>query len=89
MTSSLPVAAQDFQKDLYENNLLRWDNFVSQNKWGGSEDYWLEMETAWGWERVALVMGYWNDIEACWEMKGLWEAKYAGANYRCVPANDR
>ena len=27
----------------------KWENFAEENKWGGSRDFWLEKDTAWGW----------------------------------------
>jgi hypothetical protein len=73
----------------YQKNLQVWNDFVSQNKWGNSEDYWLETSTADGWEKIALVMGYWNDWEGCEDIKVFWQTKYPAAKYRCIPANKR
>lgn len=75
--------------DEYQVHLQTWTDFVSQNKWGSSEDYWLEKWALGEWEKVALVMGYWNDWETCEEMKAFWQNTYAGADYRCIPANER
>lgn len=72
-----------------KNYLHAWRDFASKNKWGTSEDYWLETDTAWGWEKVSLVMGYGNDWEACEEIKGFWMRQYPAAKYRCIPANEK
>jgi hypothetical protein len=89
VASSASAQFSDVYSDEYMVNLQVWKDFVSQNKWGSSEDYWLETLTPWGWEKVAVVMGYWNDWEACEEMKAFWQNTYAGADYRCIPANER
>ena len=71
----------------YERNANRWSEFVSINKWGQSNDFWLEKSTAYGWEKVVLVFGYWNDNEACIDVKLALETKWPAASYRCLPAN--
>ena len=71
------------------SNQEAWEDFVSQNVWGNSEDYWLEKNTAEGWEKVTLVMGHWNDWEGCEDVKAALHTKYPRAQYRCIPANKR
>ena len=75
--------------DVYQKNLNIWHDFTSKNQWGNSEDYWLEKNTSEGWEKVALVMGYWNDLEGCEDIKATLETKYPRAQYRCIPANKK
>lgn len=65
----------------------KWKNFAEENKWGGSRDFWLEKDTAWGWEKVALILGYYDDYAGCLDIKETLEAKYGGPYYRCMPAN--
>ena len=75
--------------DTYQKNLKSWADFVAQNKWGNSEDYWLEKNTAYGWEKVILVMGYSSDSEGCEDIKATLQAKYPLAEYRCIKANKK
>ena len=85
----LMLPSMEVRANKHVNNLQVWKDFVSENKWGNSEDYWLETYTAYGWEKVALVIGYWNDWEGCEEIKIFWQQKYPAAQYRCIPANER
>ena len=71
----------------YQDEMTRWESFVEANKFGVSQDFWLEKDTPWGWERVALIMGYGDDYEACNDIKETLEAKYWRGLYRCMPAN--
>lgn len=81
------MATADEHFDLqYQNQMLLWEAFVKENPFY-SQDFWLESMTAWGWERVAIVMGYGDDYNACYDIKETLEAKYSGADYRCMPAN--
>ena len=69
------------------NNL---SNFVKKNA-VGNQDFWLQMETSYGWENVALVIGYYDDYEACTELIAGLEATqfFNKRNYRCYPANQK
>ena len=67
------------------NNL---SNFVKKNA-VGNQDFWLQMETSYGWQNVALVIGYYDAYEACTELIAGLEATqfFNKRNYRCYPAN--
>ena len=73
--------------DNYEDNLKRWEHFIESNQWGNSSDFWLEKKTSFGWEKVILIFGYWDDYDACDDVKRTLEVKYSAAQFRCVPAN--
>ena len=45
------IAAPVFA-DNYERNLETWEKFLLKNKWGSSQDFWLEKNTTMGWEKV-------------------------------------
>ena len=63
------------------------ENLMKKNTVGSSKDFWLEKDTAWGWEKVALIFGYGDDYDGCFDIKQTLETKWAGAVYRCVKAN--
>lgn len=72
----------------YTANLIAWEKFINANKWGTSEDYWLEKRTPWGWEKVGVIMGYGDDWLGCEDIKSTLQKKYMGrAEYRCLPTN--
>lgn len=75
--------------DQYEKNETKWGNFISKNKWGGSQDYYLQIFTSLNeWETVAVVMGYLDDWTSCKEIiSGLQETGFMDKEYRCIPAN--
>ena len=83
----LTIVMNPLFADEYEDNLKRWERFVQSNQWGNSSDFWLEKKTLAGWEKVLLVFGYWDDYDACDDVKSTLEVKYGAAQFRCIPAN--
>ena len=85
--SALLYANQTSASDIgtQMNNL---SNFVKKNV-VGNQDFWLQMETSYGWENVALVVGYYDDYDACTELIAGLEATqfFNKRNYRCYAAN--
>ena len=85
--SALLFANQASASDIgtHMNNL---SNFVKKNA-VGNQDFWLQMETSYGWANVALVVGYYDDYDACTELiAGLEATQFLNKrNYRCYPAN--
>ena len=80
------IAAPLFADD-YERNVKTWEKFLSKNRWGNSQDFWLEKNTSMGWEKVILVMGYFDDWQGCKDIKIALNNAYPIAEYRCIPAN--
>ena len=76
--------------DVDDANLQKWENFIRDNKFGQSEDYFLQINTAFGWETVSVVTGYWVDWDACQEIiVGLTAIALMKREYRCKPANEK
>ena len=50
-------------------------------------DYWFEMKSAIGWEKMILVMGYADDRSICLLLKRMGEQQSPDREFRCVPAN--
>lgn len=71
-----------------DKQISKLSAFIKKNK-VGEQDYWLQMDTAYGWLNVALVMGYWDDYTACTELiDGLEATQFINKrDYRCYPAN--
>ena len=61
---------------------------IKLNQVGNSTDLWLEKSSSFGgWDRVALVFGYWDDYEGCTEIVEELTRRNPLARYRCTPAN--
>lgn len=74
-----------FAETALDRQTKKLEDFALSNK-VGQQDFWLQMETTYGWESTALVFGYWNDYDACLDIKKGLEALYS-RRYRCIPAN--
>ena len=85
--SALLFASQASASDS-ETQMNNLSNFVKKNA-VGNQDFWLQMETSYGWANVALVVGYYDDYDACTELiAGLEATQFLNKrNYRCYPAN--
>ena len=60
---------------------------VQRNQIGDEPNYWLELHNMSGdWEKVALVMGYYDDYEGCQDIASSLHERF-GRDYRCTPAN--
>tara|TARA_R110000868_G_scaffold409855_2_gene696274 strand:- start:1295 stop:1597 length:303 start_codon:yes stop_codon:yes gene_type:complete len=60
---------------------------VQRNQVGSGPDYWLELHNMSGdWEKVALVMGYYDDYDGCQDIASSLHERF-GRDYRCAPAN--
>lgn len=84
---SMTLAGQLCANDLNIQEKKLYD-FVENNN-VGERDFWLQMETSYGWANVGLIFGYWDDYEACVELvEGLEVTQtFNNRRYRCIPAN--
>ena len=57
------------------------------NQVGDSPDHWLEKSDENGWNRVALIFGYYDDFEQCTKVAKALTQTVPDTGYRCVPAN--
>ncbi|SDF92393.1 hypothetical protein [Alloyangia pacifica] len=53
----------------------------------GIPAYWLEMESAVGWERMILVIGYANNQSICSMLEGMARESSPGRRFKCSEAN--
>lgn len=69
--------------------LEQHEKFVGAGKIGFSHDYWLVKgaSLASSQDRVALFMGYADDLEGCRDVGELLNRKYPEARYQCNLAN--
>ncbi len=69
------------------DGLQKFERYVERNRIGRGANYWLEMHNYFGeWEKVALVMGYFDDEEGCTDIAAILHDRYDRI-YRCVEAN--
>jgi hypothetical protein len=60
---------------------------VQRNQVGDGPNYWLELHNMSGdWEKVALVIGYYDDYEGCQDIASSLHERF-GRDYRCSPSN--
>lgn len=73
----------------YEAQEEALDAFAKKNKMGNSRDFYLAKRSALGasWQNVALVYGFWDDLEGCQGLAAAYMAKFPADEYVCVPAN--
>ena len=85
---AMPVPAESHLTGEYGRQVQSLKEHMKLEKIGTSRDFWLENNTAYGWEKVALIFGYGDDYSACDDIKRTLEAKYYEGLYRCIPANE-
>ena len=83
-----PLSAESHLTGKYGRQVQSLQEHLKQEKIGTSRDFWLENNTAYGWEKGALIVGYSDDYSGCDDIKRTLEAKYYEGLYRCIPANE-
>lgn len=74
--------------DSYENQLWRFEKFVSAGKIGTGRDQWLIKHNFFGdLEKVALIFGFMDDQKFCEEVAEMYMKRYPADRYMCTSAN--
>lgn len=72
----------------YEDQFSNLERFISSNQIGNGGDYWLvKRSPIAGAHPVALVFGFMDDAEFCYEIAELYMQKYPRDRYTCRPGN--
>lgn len=74
-------------KDDHASQQEKLTNHLKGRPIGNSQDYWLMQKSKIGFDRVALVFGYYSDLEGCTELAEALNVKSQKALYSCQPAN--
>jgi hypothetical protein len=61
-------------------------NELPRNDWGGAM-YWVEMESAIGWEKMMLVVGYASNGPVCERLAAIARIDSPDREFRCSTAN--
>lgn len=74
--------------DDLEDQQRRLEKFVQSNRIGSHADVWLvKTSSVFPNDRVALIFGFMDDFEFCYEIAELYMKKYPGDLYACAYAN--
>ncbi len=74
-------------KDDHAAQQERLTNLVEGRPIGNGRDFWLMQKSKNGLDRVALVFGFYSDMEGCTELAEALNSKFQKHLYSCQPAN--
>ncbi|MCA8899059.1 MAG: hypothetical protein R3C00_09350 [Hyphomonas sp.] len=84
LAAILTLAATSCHKSI-DAEAAALGRYAKHHQVGSSPDVWLELNNVSGeWEKVALVMGYYDDREGCEDIARTLEQEF-GRKYRCAP----